>query len=165
MTARLPIDSGAQAARPSRRSPHGCRGVTLLELMVAVVIVALLASVAYPSFKGQLQKGRRSDAVAALGALQLDQERYRATSATYASNLQQLGRAASTEGGHYSLSIQDATSSAYTLLATANAGSSQSSDESCARMAISYSNGTTQYLAGGLAGTLGVDSTRRCWPL
>lgn len=137
----------------------------MLELLVAVVIVVLLASVAYPSYRDQVQKGRRSDAVAALGALQLAQERHRASSASYANSPQVLGLPVVSEGGHYDISIQGAGASSYTLVATARAGSSQTRDSACLRMAIGYSNGSTQYLAGGSGGELAVDSSRRCWPL
>ena len=131
---------------------------------MAVVIAGLLAAVAYPSYRDQIRKGRRSDAIAALGALQLAQERFRGASAVYANSLSALGRPAVSEGGHYDLSIQNAAATSYTLVATARAGSSQAGDPSCARMAIAFSGGATQYLAGASGGDLAVDSTRRCWP-
>ena len=41
-------------------------GFTLIELMIVVAIVALLATVAYPSYMDQIRKGRRSDAIQGL---------------------------------------------------------------------------------------------------
>lgn len=151
-----------------RSTAPGCRigqrGFSMVELMVAVLIAGLLASVAYPSYRDQVRKGRRSDAIAALGALQLAQERYRNTSVQYASSVALLGMAATSEGGHYDLSIQNASATSYTLLATAKSGSSQAADANCVRMAIAFSAGLTQYMAAGSAGDLSADTTRRCWP-
>lgn len=42
------------------------RGFTLIELMIAVVIMGILASVAYSSYQGQVMRSNRSDATAAL---------------------------------------------------------------------------------------------------
>ncbi|TFZ01593.1 type IV pilin protein [Ramlibacter rhizophilus] len=38
------------------------RGFTLIELMIAVAVVAILAAVAYPSFMDQIRKSRRAEA-------------------------------------------------------------------------------------------------------
>lgn len=50
--------------RVSRRSAYD--GFTLLELMIVVAIVAILATIAYPSYREQVMKSRRADAKAAL---------------------------------------------------------------------------------------------------
>lgn len=52
------------------------RGFTLVELMITVAIVAILAAVAFPSFTGQLQKGRRADGKQALLAVAQNMEKY-----------------------------------------------------------------------------------------
>ena len=136
----------------------------MVELMVAVLIAGLLAAVAYPSYRDQVRKGRRSDAIAALGALQLAQERYRSTAVRYADSVDLLGRPSESEGGHYDLSVHDVSASSYTLLATAKPGSSQAQDSRCARMAIAFGAGLTQYMAAGATGDLAADTSRQCWP-
>ena len=153
---------------PLRKHGSVCtrpRGFTLLELLLAVLIAGILASVAYPAYQDQVRKGRRSDAISALGALQLAQERYRASNPTYAVSVDALGRPSISEGGHYDLSVGGATASSYQLVATARAGSSQSSDAVCFQMAIVYENGGTQYRAGAAGAEIVVHTGRKCWRL
>lgn len=52
------------------------RGFTLIELMVVVVIVALLATVAYPSFMEQIRRSGRAEARAALMEARAREEQY-----------------------------------------------------------------------------------------
>jgi len=59
-------------------------GFTLIELMIVVVIVGLLAAVAYPSYQNSLIKARRSDAQGALQGLAQAMERNYTTNGTYA---------------------------------------------------------------------------------
>lgn len=52
------------------------RGVTLIEVMSAMGIIAILASLNYPSLQQQIVRGRRAEAQAALLQLMQQQERY-----------------------------------------------------------------------------------------
>ena len=102
---------------PTRR---GQRGFTLIELMVVLVIAAILASVAYPSYQSQVAKGRRADAKQALVELAQKLERFYTERATFAGAT--LGAEglypAQSSGGYYTLAITSQTVDAFTLTAT-----------------------------------------------
>ncbi|MDO9402719.1 MAG: type IV pilin protein [Polaromonas sp.] len=51
-------------------------GFSLLELMVVVVVVGLLASVAYPAYTDAILKGRRAQARVTIAELMQQQERF-----------------------------------------------------------------------------------------
>ena len=50
------------------------RGMTLVELLIVVAIVAVLASVVLPTWNSQVQKARRADARNTLMFVQVEQE-------------------------------------------------------------------------------------------
>ena len=98
-------------------------GVTLIELMIVVAVVAILAAIAYPSFVEQVRKSRRADAKAALQALQLAEEKYRANNISYTADMTKLGYGGEndqlTADGWYEIDIVDDSASATGFLATA----------------------------------------------
>jgi len=87
-------------------------GFTLIELMIAMAIVALLTAIALPAYQEHLNKGRRAEGQAALQrAIQL-QERNYTVNGTYTTNLAPLFGIAGTV-----LSGEDPTTGRYTLTA------------------------------------------------
>jgi type IV pilus assembly protein PilE len=89
------------------------RGFSLIELMIALVVLGLLAGVALPSFLDAIRKSRRSDAMTALNTVMQAQERFRSNRAAYASSLTNgaagdppgLGLSETSPSGYYTLSI------------------------------------------------------------
>jgi type IV pilus assembly protein PilE len=61
---------------------HGT-GFTLIELMVIVVVVSLLAAIAYPGYQQYVKRGRRADAKAALTEMAQFMERYYSENNSY----------------------------------------------------------------------------------
>jgi type IV pilus assembly protein PilE len=58
-------------------------GVTLIELMIVIAVVAILASVAFPTYQESILKSRRAEGRAAVMATLLQQERYMTQNNTY----------------------------------------------------------------------------------
>lgn len=83
-------------------------GFTLIELMVVVVIVGILAMVAYPSYQNSVLKTRRADGQALLMSIVNAEERYFTKNNTYTTDMTDLGYTAATnvdsEEGYYKAS-------------------------------------------------------------
>lgn len=100
-------------------------GFTLIELLIAVAIVGILLSVAYPSYRDSVEQSERAVAKAALASLGGAMERYYAENNTYVgATLTTVAHPANVplDGGKvtYQLSIVSSSlsASAYTLNAT-----------------------------------------------
>lgn len=59
------------------------KGVTLIEMLIAVAIIGILTAVAYPSFQSYLLKGHRTQAMADLIMIQLAIENKRTEGKNY----------------------------------------------------------------------------------
>mgnify|MGYP003473231581 FL=1 len=59
------------------------KGFTLLELMIAVVVVAILSAVAVPAYSSYVTKGKIPEATATLAALRVQMEQYFQDNRTY----------------------------------------------------------------------------------
>lgn len=125
-----------------RSARHASKGFTLVEIMIVVVIVGILAAVAFPSYQNSIRKSRRSDATMALSKVQQLQEKYRANNTTYGATVADIGASATTDNGYYSISISNADGSNYTLTATAVAGTSQAQDTGCTSLTVTQVGAT-----------------------
>ncbi|MBC8258245.1 MAG: prepilin-type N-terminal cleavage/methylation domain-containing protein [SAR324 cluster bacterium] len=66
------------------------RGFSLLEVMIVVVIIGILATLAYPSLDGYLLRSKQTEAKVSLSAVYTAQKIYFATNQTYADTLSKL---------------------------------------------------------------------------
>ena len=146
-------------------SRHAVAGFTLIELLIALVIAAILASIAWPSYQKSVQRGRRSDAMAALAELSQAQERWRANNTQYQSAIADLPGARSlTAGGHYDIAmLADSTSrTGYVAQATVHSGSPQSDDSACQMMRVTMADGQITYGSSNGGSTLNA-TPDPCW--
>lgn len=143
--------------------PRASSGYTLIEIMIALAIIAILASVAMPSFFDSIRKSRRSEAMAALTAVQQAQERRRANVASYTNDLALLGASSRSPGGYYDIAIDAATASGYTV--TATAAGSQAKDTLCGSMRVQVAGGNIMYGSACNTCTMTTPPTdpNRCW--
>jgi type IV pilus assembly protein PilE len=63
-------------ANPSQHARRHVAGFTLIELMVAVVMVAILASIAIPSYRSYVRRGQLADAFTTLADMRVKMEQY-----------------------------------------------------------------------------------------
>ncbi len=66
-------------------------GFTLIELMIAVAVVAIIVAIAVPAYQEQVTKGRRIDGMQTLTDLMSRQERYYSNNNSYTTDLTLLG--------------------------------------------------------------------------
>lgn len=59
-------------------------GISLIEILIALLIISVLAGLSYPSYREYITKARRADGISALLDLANRMERYYATTLTYA---------------------------------------------------------------------------------
>ena len=107
------------------------RGITLIELMIVVVIVGVLASIAYPSYRAHVQRAKRTEAMSALLQISTEQERVYLNENSYTTDLQKLGFPSSdvyiTESGTYQVDVTFADADTYTATATYLVGDDEGS--------------------------------------
>lgn len=129
------------------------RGFSLIEVLITVVIVGILAAIALPAYKNQIQKTRRSDAKSALVGAADQMERYFTERGTYATAT--LGSGGiypnTTQNGYYTLSFAGLSATSYTLRATP--AGAQVGDP-CGNLTYDYQGNK------GRSGTLPMD---QCW--
>lgn len=116
------------------------RGVTLVELVVVTMVVAVLAAIAVPSYRSHVLRANRTEARAVLLALATAQEKFHLLCHHYAAEIDpdeapdcdasSLAVPARSERGYYSIRITSADASGWTAEALPT-GPPQSADHPC----------------------------------
>ena len=108
---------------------HRMRGITLIELMIVVVIVSILAAVAYPNYQEFTARAKRNEARAALLRLATNQERFYLNNNTFTQDLTALGFSTTptwtTETGYYTIQVTQADATNFSATATYLQGGSE----------------------------------------
>ena len=139
------------------------RGFTLIELMIAVVIVGILASLAYPAYTNHMIQTRRAEAQANLVQLAGLEEKFLSNCGTYTTTLHppgavtgcgSLGVPAETLSKYYNFAAVAAAAGATpTFTLTATAIGSQTSDK-CGNLTLDQL---------GVKGRSGTEPIDNCW--
>lgn len=154
-----PMGNPGGAGGTVRTSRPRRTGWTLIETLVVLLLIGLLMSIAWPSYRQHVRKAHRSEAIQALSQLQVAQERFRSRHPRYAAQLDELSVAALTPSRRYRLQVLRSSASGFVLEALAI--QEQTSDHECQRFRLALDAGLLQREA--LDG-VGSDRTSLCWP-
>jgi type IV pilus assembly protein PilA len=83
------------------------RGITITELLIAIVILAILAAVVMARFQGKTERAATAEAIGMLSAIRQAEAAWRLENATYA---------AEADKGNLDVDISSATKFTYTIL-------------------------------------------------
>jgi type IV pilus assembly protein PilE len=149
------------------------RGFTLVELIVAMLIAAILAAIAVPSYLIYVRKSRRTEAKSALLDIASLEERYFSAQNTYSNLPTDVGYTAAAPpfpvgSGYYQITqlgvvpaggptaaSAGGTPATYTLVATAVGD--QVNDTQCYTFTVTSGGARTAQ------NSAGVDNTANCW--
>jgi type IV pilus assembly protein PilE len=144
-----------------RGAPRRQGGVTLIELMIVTVVVAILGSIAVASYRGYVQRAARSEAKAALLDAQADLERcftrfnrYSSATAGDCVAADTLTTGLPTPEGRYTITATFPTTTTYTLTASQRVGGGVTDDAKCRTFTLTNV---------GARGSTGSASVAECW--
>lgn len=130
------------------------QGVSLIELVTTVGIVAVLGVFAFPNYLDFKERARRVDAKNALQRIAAFQERFYASNLTYTADLSLLGFSDSkTESGYYVITIAAADTTGFQASVVPVPDAAQADDAECQQYTIDNNN----------VRTATPDPYGRCW--
>ena len=114
----------------ARNARHHESGLTLIELMITMAVVAILAAVAFPSYAIFMKKSRRGDVEATLMDLAQREQQYLLDTRTFATNPAALTTLPADVTAYYTVTIAAPAGAPPTFVITATpiAGSPQAGD-------------------------------------
>jgi type IV pilus assembly protein PilE len=146
------------------KTKHSMSGTTLIEILMALMIIAALAAIALPTYQGSVRKSARAAGRGALMDVAMRQEQYFINNKSYSTALVGLGLpdpyyidktvepvAASNDSRVYQLTLANTSATAYDAVATAV---EQQSGDGCGNYTLK-SDGTRS--------VSGVTGSAVCW--
>lgn len=143
---------------------HSMSGMTLIEILIVVLIMAALSAIALPTYEGSVRKTARAAGKGALMDVAMRQEQYFINNKAYATALDGLGLpdpyyidktvepvAGTNDSRVYQLTLDNATATSYDVVATAVL---RQSDDGCGNYTLK-SDGSRS-----VSGTTG---SAACW--
>lgn len=116
------------------------QGVTLIELMVVVTIIAILAAITIPTYRQTVVRSNRTEAKTALMEVSQNLEKcFTRYNAYDSASCAEKGVRAATPQGHYAISAPTLTATTYVLRATPLG--EQASDAACGALALDQRGG------------------------
>lgn len=134
-------------------------GFSLIELMVAVAIMAILLAIAVPAYQKYVIRANRVEAVTLLNEAAARQERYYAQNNAYVtsdSSIDSLGmrNSGASDNDLYQLSLAEGDDDDGGYVLTAIAQNTQAKDSECGSFTLN---------AAGVRGSSGSESASTCW--
>lgn len=118
--------------------PRRQAGITLIELMIVVVIIAVLGALAVPSYRDYVVRNNRSEAITQLLELASCQEKVYIKINRYDGTRCGLNGGLTTPNGHYNITIATADADqTFTLTATPQ-GAQATDDAGCGNLTLTH---------------------------
>jgi type IV pilus assembly protein PilE len=158
--------AGGEQGEKWMQAKSQMRGVTLIELMIVVAVVAALMLIAIPSYRSYVLRANRAEGRAALLSLGAAQEKFYLQCNTYSTTIStdatdcagpNLQFNTTSERGYYTVAVTAADTNAWTATATAVAGQPQIDDTKCRVFQLTSAGVKTSTNAGGAT------TTSECW--
>jgi type IV pilus assembly protein PilE len=130
-------------------------GFTLIEVLIAMLVFAILTAIAVPSFSAYTHRANRSDATRTMTIDAQALERCYSQGFTYA-GCAQVSASAATPQGYYTVTVT-MTANSYTITAVPVNPGPQTSDSACQTFGLNNA-GTQSALDGG-----GNNNAQTCW--
>ncbi|MFI7865378.1 Fimbrial protein precursor [Pseudomonas sp. THAF187a] len=133
-------------------------GFTLIELMIAVMIIGVLAAIAIPSYQQYVTRSNRTEGMALLQEAAARQERFMTQNNRYATTVAELGytatggRAAGRSANNfYQLTIANSASTVEYSMTVVPQGVQASRDSECGTLGLNHAGAKSKTGSGALS--------------